>query len=165
MTDRSPVVAKGPAGGSTTSAPRRAPRILLRALVAGILFGTVLVKSEAVSWFRIQEMFRFQSFHMYGIIGSAVVVAAITMAMLRRLGGRTPDGRLPDVPEKPSAGLNTRYWLGGAVFGLGWGLLGACPGPIYALIGAGETALVVPLASALVGTWVYAAVRDRIPHY
>lgn len=165
MSPRPAVATESTSEGTEGQARRRPAGILARALIAGVLFGIVLVKSEAVSWFRIQEMFRFQSFHMYGIIGSAVVVGAVTMALARRMGARTPGGEPFEVPRKPSEGLNTRYWLGGAVFGLGWGLLGACPGPIYALIGAGETSFVVPLASALVGTWVYASVRDRLPHY
>jgi uncharacterized membrane protein YedE/YeeE len=119
------------------------------------------VKSEAVSWYRIQEMFRFQSFHMFGILGSAVLVGMISLFVLRRSGLIDRD----TIPTKESRGLNTRSWLGGAVFGLGWGLLGACPGPIYALIGSGATVLVVAFLSALTGTWVYASLRDRLPHH
>ncbi len=144
---------------------RPGPGALGRALALGVLFGIVLIKSEVVSWYRIQEMFRFQGFHMYGILGSAVVVGMLSTAMLRRLPGRTLDKQPITVELKESGGLNTRYWLGGAFFGLGWGLLGACPGPFYALIGAGSTVFVAALASALLGTWVYAALRDRLPHH
>lgn len=139
--------------------------IVLRALVIGALFGFALVKSEAVSWYRIQEMFRFQSFHMYGILGSAVVTAMLSVRVLKRLGVKMPDGRTCAMEPKETRRLNTRYWAGGAMFGLGWGVLGACPGPIYTLIGSGYTVVLVALASAVVGTWSYGALRDRLPHY
>ncbi|MDX1394993.1 MAG: DUF6691 family protein [Gemmatimonadota bacterium] len=131
-----------------------------RALLLGVVFGVILVKSEAVSWYRIQEMFRFQGFHMYGILGSAVLVGLVSLTVLRARGVIARDA----IPPKQSSGLNRGYWIGGTVFGLGWGLLGACPGPVYALIGTGATVFLVALASALVGTWVYAATRDRLPH-
>ena len=140
-------------------------RIALRALLIGILFGFALVKSEAVSWYRIQEMFRFQSFHMYGILGSAVLTAMLSLTLLKRLGIRMPDGRACAMEPKETSSLNTRYWAGGAMFGLGWGILGACPGPIYTLIGSGYTVVLVALAAAVAGTWSYGALRDRLPHY
>jgi len=143
----------------------RSLRIVLRALLIGVLFGFVLVKSEVLSWYRIQEMFRFQSFHMYGILGSAVLTAMVSLQVLRRMGIRMPDGRPCGMEPKVTAGLNTRYWAGGAAFGLGWGILGACPGPIYALIGSGYTVMLVSLAAALAGTWTYGALRNRLPHY
>jgi hypothetical protein len=151
----------------TVGAPAAVPGlgILLRALLLGVAFGIVLVKSEVVSWYRIQEMFRFQGFHMYGILGSAVLVGMISTAILRKLRIRTLDGDEVQVPRKVSRGMNTRYWLGGAFFGIGWGLLGACPGPIYALIGSGNTVFLAALASALAGTWAYGAVRHRLPHH
>ena len=139
--------------------------ILVRALVIGVLFGFVLVRSEALSWYRIQEMFRFQSFHMYGILGSAVLTALVSMRILRALGLRMPDGRPCGMEPKELGGRNTRYWAGGTTFGLGWGILGACPGPIYTLIGAGYTAMLISLVAALAGTWTYGALRDRLPHY
>lgn len=139
--------------------------VLARSLVVGVLFGIVLVKSEAVSWFRIQEMFRFQGFHMYGLLGSAIAVGMISLAGIRRFGLRTPGGEPVRVGRKESRGLNRQYWMGGTVFGLGWGLLGACPGPIYALIGTGATVFLVAFASAIAGAWTYAAVRPRIPHF
>lgn len=136
---------------------------LLLYLILGTYFGIVLVKSEAVSWFRIQEMFRFQSIHMYGLIGSAVVVAALSLAIIKRSGLRSMDGKPIEVEPKPW-GRGFRYWLGGTVFGLGWGLLGACPGPIFALVGSGVSVMLVALASALVGAWVYGALKPRLPH-
>ena len=139
--------------------------LLLKSLAVGTVFGILLVKSEAVSWFRIQEMFRFQGFHMYGLLGSAVVVGVVSVALVRRLGsGRAPVAKM-ELPTRESRGLNRHYWLGGTVFGLGWGLLGACPGPIYALIGTGATVFLVALASAVAGAWTYAALRPRLPHF
>jgi hypothetical protein len=129
----------------------------------GTLFGIILIKSEVVSWFRIQEMFRFQAFHMYGIIGSAVVVAGASIALLRRLDARTIRGEPITISDKPfERGLN--QLVGGTAFGLGWGLLGACPGPIYALIGAGITPVAVALLSAMVGAWAYGHLKPYLPH-
>ena len=129
----------------------------------GIVFGVVLIKSEVVSWFRIQEMFRFQAFHMYGIIGSAVVVAAASLQLIKRLGVRSINGAPIVVPPK-TMGRGTRYWLGGICFGLGWGLIGACPGPLFALLGSGISVMSVVLLSAIAGTWTYGALRSRLPH-
>lgn len=128
-------------------------------VVLGALFGIVLVKSEVATWFRMQEMFRFQSFHMFGIIGSAVVVAAVGVRLVRRTLGGAPI----EIPRK-ALGKGSRYWIGGTIFGLGWGLLGACPGPMFALLGTGMGVMAVALASALIGTWVYGQLRDRLPH-
>jgi len=141
----------------------RATGGLLRYLLIGLAFGIVLVKSEVVSWYRIQEMFRFQSFHMYGIIGSALAVAAASIRLLARAGRRAAGGEEISIPRK-QMGRGTRYWLGGTIFGLGWGLSGACPGPIFALIGAGYATALVLLASALLGAWAYAWLRPRLPH-
>ena len=132
-------------------------------LLIGAFFGVVLVKSEVVSWFRIQEMFRFDSFHMYGIIGSAVVVAAVSLQLIKRLGLRTLDGQEIRIAPK-EWGRGTRYWLGGTLFGFGWALLGACPGPIFALLGSGISVMLVALAAALAGTWTYGYLRPRLPH-
>ena len=132
-------------------------------LMLGVLFGVLLIKSEVISWFRIQEMFRFQAFHMYGIIGSAVVVAAVSLQVIKRMGTRSLDGELIVVPPKVM-GAGTRYWLGGTLFGLGWGLIGACPGPLFALVGSGVSVMLVPLVAAIVGTWCYGALRSRLPH-
>jgi uncharacterized membrane protein YedE/YeeE len=129
----------------------------------GALFGIILIKSEVVSWFRIQEMFRFQAFHMYGILGSAVVVAGASIALLRRFNTRTIRGEPIEISDKPFD-RGTNQLLGGIAFGLGWGLLGACPGPIYALIGAGITPVVVALLSAMAGAWVYGHLKPHLPH-
>lgn len=133
-------------------------------LAIGASLGVLFVKSEVLSWYRIQEMFRFESFHMYGVIGSALVVAAGSLWLMRRIRARTVHGDPIRVPSKAWEGAGARYWMGGFVFGLGWALLGACPGPIFALIGAGHTVYVVPLASAMAGTFAYATVRNRLPH-
>lgn len=141
----------------------RVPRGLIPFFFVGILFGIVLTKSEVISWFRIQEMFRFQSFHMYGIIGSAVVTAMIGLQIIRRLKLRSLDGQPIVIPPK-KMGKGTRYWAGGTIFGLGWGLIGACPGPLFALLGNGLGVMIVAILSALVGTWCYGALRTRLPH-
>ena len=130
----------------------------------GVLLGVVFVKSEVLSWYRIQEMFRFQSAHMYLVIASAVAVATLSMQLLRWRGLRTLDGQAIAIQPKEMTSRGARYWLGGTLFGLGWGLLGACPGPIFALIGAGVTSMSVALLSALAGTWLYGAVHSRLPH-
>ena len=129
----------------------------------GTLFGIVLTKSEVISWFRIQEMFHFQAFHMYGIIGSAIIVAALSLQLIKGLRIRALDGQPIVVPPK-AMGTGTRYWLGGTLFGLGWALVGACPGPLFALLGAGVSVIIVPLLSAVAGTWVYGALRPKLPH-
>jgi len=129
----------------------------------GVLFGILLIKSEAVSWFRIQEMFRFQSFHMYGILASAVLTAALGLQVIRRFGLTTFDGSSITVRRKELGG-GRRYAIGGMIFGLGWALTGACPAPILALIGAGATTMLVVLLSALLGTWVYGHLRPSLPH-
>ena len=132
-------------------------------LALGVLFGITLVKSEAVSWFRIQEMFRFQAFHMYGIMGSALAVAALSVALIKRFHITTLDGEPIDIPPK-ELGRGHRYWAGGAIFGVGWALTGACPGPLFALVGAGATVVSVAVVSAVAGTWVYGYVRPNLPH-
>ncbi len=136
---------------------------LLIYLVLGTLFGIVLTKSEVISWFRIQEMFRFQSFHMYGIIASAIVVAAISLRIIKRLGLRALDGQAIELPPK-ALGRGTRYWAGGTLFGLGWAMVGACPGPLFALIGNGIGVIAIALLSAIAGTWTYGALRPKLPH-
>lgn len=152
----------------TTKAPageRWTPGRLFPYLLLGVYFGFVITKSEVISWFRIQEMFRFQGFHMYGVLFSAVAVAAASVALLRRVGARSLAGEEIRVPANQLGGRNYRYWIGGFCFGVGWGLLGACPGPIYALIGNGLWVFVVALAAALAGTWTYGWLRPRLPHY
>ena len=133
-------------------------------VIAGVLLGVVFVKSEVLSWYRIQEMFRFQSAHMYLIIASALAVAALSVQLIQRLRIRALDGTSIVIRPKEMTARGARYWIGGTVFGLGWGLLGACPGPIFALIGAGITSMSVALLSALAGTWLYGALQSRLPH-
>ena len=130
----------------------------------GLYLGVVFTKAEVISWFRIQEMFRFQSFRMYGIIGSAVAVAMVGTWLVRRSGARTLTGGPIEMPRLEWKGAGTRYWLGGTLFGLGWALTGACPGPMFALVGAGLPVMLVAILSALAGVWAYAAVRARLPH-
>ncbi len=133
----------------------------LKYAAAGIIFGIVLVKSEVVSWFRIQEMFRLQSFHMYGVIGSAVVVGMISVSLIKKYKIKTIQGQ-PIVfhPKKFHKG---QIW-GGTLFGFGWAMTGACPGPLFAQIGTGATFVSVTLLSAIAGTWVYGYVREKLPH-
>jgi uncharacterized protein len=135
----------------------------VRFLGAGVLFGFVLTRAEVISWFRIQEMFRFQSFHMYGIIATAILVAGVTLEIMRRLSVRTLDGTPAHLPPK-ELGTGTRYAVGGTLFGIGWAFTGACPGPLFGLVGAGVTVMIVPIAAALLGTWVYGWLRPYLPH-
>lgn len=130
-------------------------------LIVGLLFGVVFVKAEVVSWFRIQEMFRLQSFHMYGIIGSAVMVATLSIWLIKKFGVKTLSGE--PITIKPKE-FNKGQIYGGILFGLGWAVTGACPGPLFAQIGTGATVVVVTLISAIFGTWVYGKFRDRLPH-
>ncbi len=136
---------------------------LLPYLLVGIYFGIIFTKSEVISWYRIQEMFRFQAFHMYGIIGSAIAVAAISVQIIKRKGIRAMDGSEITIPPKVM-GSGTRYWLGGTFFGLGWALTGACPGPMFALVGNGVLVMLVAVASAIAGTYTYGVLRPRLPH-
>jgi uncharacterized membrane protein YedE/YeeE len=130
-------------------------------LIAGVLFGIVLVKSEVISWFRIQEMFRLQAFHMYGIIGSAIVVGMISVLIIRRFQLKTIGGEDITIPTKKFHWGNV---YGGLIFGLGWAITGACPGPLFAQIGSGFLVTVVTLLSAIAGTWVYGLLREKLPH-
>ncbi len=133
----------------------------LKYLLVGIGFGIVFVKAEIISWFRIQEMFRFQSFHMYGVIGSAVVVGAISIWLIRRFGIKTMQGEEISIHPKK---FNKGQIIGGLMFGFGWAMTGACPGPLFALIGTGATAIIAVLLSAIAGTWFYGLIRERLPH-
>lgn len=133
----------------------------IKYLFAGLLFGIVLVKSEVISWFRIQEMFRLQSFHMYGIIGSAIIVGMISVLIIRRFNIKTIHGDAIVIPDKK---FNRGNVYGGLIFGLGWAITGACPGPLFAQIGSGFLVTSVTLLSAILGTWVYGLVRDKLPH-
>jgi uncharacterized protein len=133
----------------------------LKYTFTGILFGIILVKSEVISWFRIQEMFRLQSFHMFGTIGGAVFVGAISVWLIKKFNIRTISGEAIEfVPKKFSKG----QVYGGLLFGFGWALTGACPGPLYALFGNGTTVIIVALLSAIAGTWVYGYFREKLPH-
>jgi uncharacterized membrane protein YedE/YeeE len=147
----------------TQQSQRPAGTELLVYLLLGIVFGIVLTKSEVLSWFRIQEMFRFQSPRMYEIIASAVVVASASVAFLKKLGLRTISGAPITIPPK-SFGHGVRYAVGGTIFGLGWALTGACPGPLFALVGNGVTVMIVAIISALAGTWLYGLLRSKLPH-
>lgn len=129
--------------------------------VAGILFGIILVKSEVVSWFRIQEMFHLQSFHMYGVIGSAVVVGIISVFLIKKFKLKSIDGELIKLEPKK---FNKGQVYGGLIFGLGWAVTGACPGPLFAQIGTGATVIIVTLLSAIAGTWVYGKFKNSLPH-
>ena len=143
--------------------PQMRKRDLALYLVLGVLFGIILTKSEVISWFRIQEMFRFQSFHMYGIIGSAIVVGAISLALMKKLGAKTIYGEPVLIEDKPyERGYN--QWFGGIIFGFGWALTGACPGPLYALIGNGVYVIAISLLSAAAGALAYGYLRPKLPH-
>jgi len=129
----------------------------------GCAFGAVLTESEVISWFRIQEMFRFQAFHMYGVIASAILVAGASLALIKRLELRASDGERLGLAPK-AVGSGARYVIGGAIFGVGWALTGACPGPLVALVGSGVPVMIVAVVSALAGTWTYGYLRPRLPH-
>jgi uncharacterized protein len=135
----------------------------LKYLLIGTGFGFVLMKSEVVSWFRIQEMFRFDSIHMYGIIGLAVIVGIISVQFIKRKNMKDADGNPISIPPKDDAQVK-RYLIGGSMFGLGWALLGACPGPMFVLLGSGLIIMVIPILAALVGTYTYGILRDKLPH-
>jgi uncharacterized membrane protein YedE/YeeE len=133
----------------------------LRFLIMGFIFGIILIKAEVVSWFRIQEMFRFQSFQMYGIIGSAVVVGMISVWLIKKLNVKTIEGEPIKIAPKEYTKGNV---IGGLLFGFGWAMTGACPGPLYALVGSGLLIILAVLLSAIVGTWVYGILKDKLPH-
>ncbi len=131
-------------------------------LLLGTFFGFVMTKSEAISWYRIQEMFRFESFHMYGIIGTAVVLGAIGIALMKRFDLKTYNGAELSLKDKDYS--IPRYLFGGTIFGLGWALTGACPGPMFTLLGQGIWAIGIVILSATLGTYCYGALRSRLPH-
>lgn len=142
-----------------------APWELIAYLLIGTFFGILLIKSEVVSWFRIQEMFRFQSFFMYGVLGSAFATSAVVIWLARKFGWHSLTGEEMRVTPNPwEDGARHRYWIGGTLFGLGWGLSGTCPGPIYALLGYGASGAIVVLIAALIGTRTYAAIFHKLPH-
>lgn len=133
----------------------------LKYLMVGVLFGIIFVKSEVISWFRIQEMFRLQSFHMYGIIGSAVLTGIISVWLIRKTGIKTIYGEPIVISPKR---FNKGQVYGGLIFGFGWAITGACPGPLFAQIGTGASVVVITLLSAIAGTWIYGYLRERLPH-
>lgn len=134
---------------------------LLKYLILGVLFGVIFVKAEIISWYRIQEMFRFQSFHMYGVIGSAVVTGMISIQVIKRFGIKTIKGEKIFIPNKE---FRKGQIIGGFIFGLGWAITGACPGPLFAQIGSGYSVVLVTLISALAGTWVYGKLAPKLPN-
>ncbi len=153
-----------PAPGSDLEAtPTRRREGLFIYLVVGIVFGIVFLKSEVASWYRIQEMFRFQSFHVYGFMGSGLVVAAVGLHLIKRFRVNAINGE-PIVISPKEWGRGYRYWIGGTIFGLGWSLTSACPNALFALTGSGLSVMLVALLSALAGTWAYGYLRPRLPH-
>lgn len=135
---------------------------LIKFVVVGFVFGIVLTKAEAVSWYRIYEMFHFQSFHMYGIIGVAVVTGVLGVQFIKRNNVKDIKGLPIEIADKEKGFV--RYIIGGTLFGLGWGLVGACPGPIFILLGAGFYGIVIVLIGALLGTYLYGIFKDKLPH-
>lgn len=133
----------------------------IKFLVLGFFFGVILIKAEVISWFRIQEMFRFQAFQMYGIIGSAVVIGIISVFLIKKYNIKTIKGEEIIIEPKKFSKGNI---IGGLMFGLGWAMTGACPGPLYALVGSGLLIIAVVLLSAVFGTWVYGCIKDKLPH-
>jgi uncharacterized protein len=142
-------------------ATKESPLSNMKYLLVGVLFGIVFVKGEVVSWFRIQEMFQFTSFHMYGVIGTAVIVGALSVFLIKRLNIKTLSGETVVFHAKK---FNKGQVIGGLIFGFGWALTGACPGPLFAQIGTGAAVVVVTLLSAIAGTWTYGLLRDKLPN-
>ena len=135
---------------------------LIKFLILGITFGIIMTKAEVISWFRIYEMFRFESFHMYGFIGSAVIIGAIAVASIKQLNIRTIKGDQVLFHVKEQSIL--RYLLGGSVFGLGWAMTGACPGPLFVLVGFGVWPIIIVIIGALLGTLLYGLIKHKLPH-
>lgn len=134
----------------------------IKFLIAGIIFGIIMAKSEAMSWYRIQEMFRFQAFQMYGIIGTALTLGVIGVALIKKFNVRDFEGNpILFMPKEKSF---VRYFVGGTIFGLGWALSGACPGPMVVNIGYGVLSMFIVFFFAIVGTWIYAVLKDKLPH-
>lgn len=133
----------------------------LKYIILGVFFGIVFIKAEIISWYRIQEMFRFQSFHMYGVIGSAILVGAISVYFIKKYQIKTIYGEPIVFTEKK---FNKGQIYGGLLFGFGWALTGACPGPIFAQLGTGVGVMLITLSFAILGTWVYGYFREKLPH-
>ena len=134
----------------------------IKYILVGFFFGIVLTKAEAVSWYRIYEMFQFQSFHMYGIIMTAIATGIISIQIIKRNKLKDSNGNLLVVKDKEKG--NARYWIGGILFGLGWAMVGACPGPIFILLGAGFISVGLILIGAILGTFLYGVFKDKLPH-
>jgi len=135
---------------------------LIKFLILGITFGITMAKAEIISWFRIYEMFRFESFHMYGVIGSAVIIGVISVALIKQLNIRTIKGEKISFRVKEKSIL--RYLLGGSIFGLGWAMTGACPGPLFVLLGFGVWPIIIVIIGALLGTLLYGLIKHKLPH-
>lgn len=133
----------------------------LKYMIVGILFGIIFVKAEIISWFRIQEMFRLQSFHMYGVIGSAILTGMISVLIIKKFNIKTIYGEKISIAPKK---FNKGQIYGGLIFGFGWAITGACPGPLFAQIGTGAFAVIITLLNAIFGTWVYGYFREKLPH-
>lgn len=134
----------------------------LKFLLVGMLFGTIMYKAQLVSWFRIYEMFRFESFHMFGVIGSGVGLGVILVQIIKRTKMKSLEGQEIEIAPKDKGFM--RYILGGTIFGLGWALSGACPGPMYVLLGTGAFSILIVIAAALLGTFVYGLIMKKLPH-
>lgn len=133
----------------------------IKFILAGIFFGIVLTKGEAISWYRMQEMFHFQSFHMFGIFMTAIPVGALSILLIKKFNIKTSEGELVSIADKP---FHKGIIYGSLIFGFGWALTGACPGPLYAQLGSGVLVTIVTLAAAIFGTWTYALVMEKLPH-
>lgn len=134
----------------------------IKFLSLGIIFGIIMSKSEVISWYRVYEMFRFESFHMYGVIGSAILLGALMIQMIKKSHLKSVEGT--EITFTPKNKSIPRYLIGGIIFGLGWAMTGACPGPMFVLLGQGVGVILVVIASALLGTFTYGLFRDKLPH-
>ena len=135
---------------------------LIKFLLFGVLFGIILTKAEVISWFRIFEMFRFESFHMYGVIGSAVMIGIVVVQIIKRTGMKSMGGE--PIVFTPKSKRLAPLLIGGTLFGLGWAMTGACPGPMFVLLGAGYYGILVVIASAILGTFLYGVLKPKLPH-
>lgn len=131
-------------------------------VLAGMLFGVVMSKSEAISWYRIQEMFRFQSFHMFGIIGTAVSIGIVAFYLIKKFKIKDISGKPIQIPNKAKGWKN--YLIGGSIFGAGWALTGACPGPMFVLVGQGYWVMLLVIFGSILGTYTYGLIKDKLPH-
>lgn len=134
----------------------------IKYILTGLVFGVIMSKSEAISWYRIQEMFRFQSFHMYGIIGTAVILGVLGVYVIKKFRIKDIQGNPIILRDKDKSWR--RYLIGGSIFGLGWALTGACPGPMFVNIGHGYWSMIIVIIGALLGTYWYGVIKDKLPH-